>query len=555
MTRWLVSNRRLVDPLIAVALVGGYVALLLATAGDLGYARDEGFYYQAATSYARWFELLLDDPSAAVQRVQVDRFWRINHEHPALMKSLSALSLSILHSRWHWFDEAGTALRFAGMLVSSLAVAFTYLWGARVVGRGPAVVGALLLGLMPRVFHHSHLDCFDMPVAALWLVTTYVYWRALSGGGLRWVLLTGVLYGLLLNTKHNSWLLPAALLVHLLLTQHHQLWRQLRRGRVRLLAPLLAMLCLGPLVLYLSWPWIWFDTVDRLREYVAFHMGHEYYNMEFLGQTYYKPPMPRGYAWLMTAATVPAVTLLLLFMGLLESAREVARRGLRSTPGEQSRPSTDALWLLCLLVSYAPWLSTDTPIFGGTKHWLTAYPFLCLFAARGFALVSSRLSARCSPYLPGRLARLGVVGITLAGCVLVGPVVMTAQSHPWGLSAYTPLVGGAPGAANLGLNRTFWGYTTGAVQGFINERVPARGVVYVHDTALQSFALMQRDRRIRQDIRPVLQISASELALYHHEPHMSRVEYQVWVDYGTTAPALVGAYHGVPVIWVYERPR
>jgi 4-amino-4-deoxy-L-arabinose transferase-like glycosyltransferase len=600
MSRLPAWTNRLLDPLIAVGLVGGYVALLLATVGDLGYARDEGFYYWAAQSYERWFDLLLTDPSAALEREQVDRVWSVNHEHPALMKSLFALSLRYLHTKWHWLSEAGTALRLPGMVVSSLAVGVTYLWACRAVGRWPALVAALLLALMPRVFYHSHLACFDMPVAALWLATTYAYWRSLPERGLRWPILTGVLFGLLLNTKHNSWLLPLALVAHWVLIRSRLLGQRVGPGWVKLPIALVAMLTIGPVLWLLTWPWIWFDTAKRLGEYVSFHMNHDYYNMEFLGQTYWKPPMPRGYAWVMTAATVPSITLLLFAVGLIDSVR-LDRQGLRtlaatvagwsrawrtrlaggrqsdtssdhSLPPEQPAPADaesrrsapagvqlrrhgDWLWLVCLLTSYAPWLSTSTPIFGGTKHWLTAYPFLCLLAARGFSLTSTRLCALLGPRLPERLARYPLVAAGLAVCVTLGPALMTAQSHPWGLSAYTPLVGGAPGAATLGLNRTFWGYTTGAVAGFINQRAPPYGAVYVHDTAMQSFSLMHRDGRLRRDLRGVWYIHTSDLALYHHEPHMSRVEYQVWVDYGTTTPAHVGTYHGVPVVWVYVRPR
>src|SRR5690606_37389915 len=115
------------------------------------------------------------------------------------------------------------------------------------------------------------------------------------------------------NTKHNSWLLPPVLMLHFVSTAA---WRS-REGR-RLSGPSKALLCMsliGPLVFYASWPWIWRDTWARLLEYVRFHTGHAYYNMEFLGHTYHKPPMPRLYAWVMTLATVPATTLLLFGLG------------------------------------------------------------------------------------------------------------------------------------------------------------------------------------------------------------------------------------------------
>ncbi|HXS16454.1 MAG TPA: glycosyltransferase family 39 protein, partial [Polyangiaceae bacterium] len=343
-----------------------------------------------------------------------------------------ALSHRYLFTGLQLFREQGTAYRFPGMVVSTLAVVVTYVWGARTSGRLAGVVGALSLALMPRVFYHSHLACFDAPVMAMLLLTSYAYARSLEGGA-GWPVATGVIYGLLLNTKHNAWLLPGAFGLHFLITRGRFALLDLRAKRWPLPHAFLAMGLISPLVFYAGWPWIWHDTLARLREYASFHLQHEYYNMEFLGQTYWKPPMPRLYAWLMTLATVPSITLLLFAVGL---GVFVLKRGRESTP---------LLWLLCLLMCYAPWWSSGTPIFGGTKHWLTAYPFLCLFAGRGFASSASRIAQ-----LVPEKAWTSAVPMAVAALVLLGPLWMTLHSTPWGLSFYTPLVGGAPGAASLG---------------------------------------------------------------------------------------------------------
>lgn len=564
------------DAVIALLLGCNYLGALLATAANLGYARDEGFYYHAARVLERYFELFAEPGAEPFAREVTDRYFAVNHEHPVLMKLMFALSHRVLYDGLGLFSEHGTAYRFPAMLLAALAVGVTYLFGRAAYGRLPAFVAALLFAAMPAIFYHSHLACFDVPVLSLWLVTTYVYYRSLTAKGLAFVVGSGVLYGLLLDTKHNAWLLPFALLFHLALTRGASVTRGVAfplGGRRRLIVPyaLFAMATLGPLVFFAGWPWIWHDTVARLREYAEFHLGHEYYNMEFLGRTYWKPPMPRLYAWVMTLATVPAVTLALFALGAGSSLQAALRAPLarwfrRVTPAEApaaaprathgtARTSLDVLWAVCLLVSYAPWFSSSTPIFGGTKHWLTAYPFLTLFAGRGFLLVVNGLVAALQKRAwfarwggPRRVA-------TFAACAcLPGPVVMTAHSHPFGLSFYTPLVGGAPGAASLGLNRTFWGYTTGSLTAALNERGAPGDLVYVHDTALQSWELMTRDGRVRADLRGTLNIHASRLALYHHEPHMSRVEYQIWVDYGTIAPVAVADYDGVPIAWLYERP-
>jgi 4-amino-4-deoxy-L-arabinose transferase-like glycosyltransferase len=525
------------DAWITAALFLGYLTLLVHTAGSLGFMRDEGFYFSAARTYGEWFSQLWQSPADALARSVVDRHWAVNHEHPALIKSLFALS-----HRWFSgaFTETSQSFRLPAMLLSSLAVALTFLWGRRTFGRAGGLVAALSFAFMPHVFFHAHLACFDMPVAAMWLVTSYVYVRSLETPRLGWVVAAGVVYGLLLDTKHNSWIFPFAVLLHFALTQGGPLLRDVRGGaafwrRVPLAWP--SMLLLGPLVFYALWPWLWHDTVARLREYVAFHTGHEYYNMEFLGRTYWKPPMPRGYAWLMTLGTVPLVTLALAAVGAVAARRASENR------------SPLAFWAVCIVMSYAPWLSDGTPIFGGTKHWMTAYPFLCLFAGLGFTRVVAALRALRPRYPSWALATVAAI------CVLIGPLVMTLHSHPFGLSAYTPLVGGAPGAASLGLNRTFWGYTTQSLAPFINQRAPRRGVVYVHDTASQSFAMFQEDGRLRRDLRGSLDIGASDLALFHFEPHMSRVEHQIWVDYGRVSPDAIAAFDGVPIAWAYLRKR
>ncbi len=574
---WRSNRDRWVDSAIAAGLFAGYLAWLIATADTLGYSRDEGFYFSAARSYGKWFELLLSDPSRAFERTLVDQYWKENSEHPALMKSLFWLSHHELAGTV--FREPGTAYRFPSMVLAAGLVAALFHCGRSAFGRAGGLVAAGAFALMPRIFYHSHLSCFDVPIAALWFFTAFAYQRSLERPGLRWPLACALLFGLALDTKHNAWILPPAIALHILVRHVLELsstsalrsgsrWqRVLRLLRIQVpLAPVL-MLFIGPAVLYAGWPWIWRDTWARLEAYVRFHTEHVYYNIEFLGRTYFEPPFPRSYAWVMTAATVPAITLVLGAIGfatavvcgakawnarrrLLRTPEPEASTGDVAVPSAATRSAPELLWAIGIVASYGPWLSNETPIFGGTKHWITAYPFLALFAGRGFVWVLGSLRSEM-PSL-GRFPKL--TAGALGACALLGPLAMTWNSHPWGLSAYTPIVGGAPGAATLGLNRTFWGYTTGALQDFINGAGPNQRV-FVHDTAMDSFRMLQKDGRLRRDLKPWWTVSGSTLAIYHHEQHMSRVEHMIWVDYGTVAPAYIGAFDGVPVAWMYQRPR
>jgi hypothetical protein len=545
----------LVDHLIGAALAILYLIILVKTAHGIGYARDEGFYFRAASAYSDWFDSLGRDLNAATSQSAVDAAWSNNHEHPALVKSLFGISWNLFYKKLHLFSEEGTSFRFGGMCFAAAALWLIYIWGTRARSRPAGLVAALLFAMMPRVFYHAHLDCFDVPIACMWALCAYVYWRSLQTETLGWAIATGVIFGLALDTKHNSWFLPVALTLHALIAKRERIWRGLKYGEIRAPLALWAMASIGPFVFLALWPWIWFDTVERLTDYVNFHLNHEYYNMIFLGVNYWKPPMPRGYMWLMTAATVPTITLLLFFTGA--GSRLRAHLGpmfsRQADPPTYDPAYTDLLWTICLLIQVAPWiLSTNTPIFGETKHWLTAYPFLCLFAGVGFDVIARQVRALFADRLP-RPALL-TAEAAVAAAVLAAPFVETMHSHPWGLSNYTPLVGGAPGAASLGLNRQFWGFTTGAVTDWLNEHVSAGQSVFIHDTAWDSWDMLHHDGRLLPKVQGAWTIPSSAVALYHHEEHMEGVEYQIWSVFGTSRPAHIGVYDGVPVIYVYESP-
>jgi hypothetical protein len=585
------SRRRIVpvlrehwlDALLTWGLGLGYLVVLLVTAQQLGYSRDEGFYFQAANDYGRWFKILLSDPQQAIQKATVNQFWDSNHEHPALIKSLFWASHEWLRGQ-PLITDHGTAYRFPAMALSAICVSVIYAWGRRLIngaeGRILGVIAAVSFGFLPQVFYHAHLACFDMPVTAMWVITTYAYWRSTLKASWFWPIATAVLYGLLLNTKHNSWILPGALFLHLI-GDRVLGFRGVRLTRLGVPASWFTTLLIAPLVFVGTWPWIWFNTYKRLQQYVEFHTGHVYYNMEFLGQTYFKAPMPRLYPWLMTVATVPTILLALFLIGLvvfgqtglwpgvrwrvrwlkqqalaligwLQRRKEAASPAPEPVFDDEHRHagSTLLLWATCILASYAPWVTKTAPIFGGTKHWLTAYPFLCLFA--GFAFVTVQRMARELPLMAR--VRNTVSAFAGAGVVLV-PVVIALGAHPWGLAAYVPLVGGAPGAASLGLNRSFWGYTTASIAPYLNDNAATGARVFIHDTAGQSWQMMAKDKVLRRDLQPWYSVHGSDWAIYHHEQHMSRVEFMTWVDYGTVTPAKIGSYDGVPVVWVYQRPE
>jgi 4-amino-4-deoxy-L-arabinose transferase-like glycosyltransferase len=551
------------DHLIGACLGAVYVAWLLTTVRSVGVPRDEGIYFRAGSDYIRWWRMLFERGRDALERGAIDSCFGINHEHPSLFKTLFGASWLFFHEKWRLFEDATTAYRLPGMMSAALAIWVTYLFGARAWSRRAGLVAAVLLALMPQVFFHAHLACFDVPIMAMWIWCVYVHWRAQETRSIAWAIATGVVYGLALDTKHNAWFIPAALVPHALFVQRHAVLRALRAGRVAIPSSLVAMATIGPAVFLALWPYLWSDTMGRIQWWVDFHRHHEFYNIEFLGKNYFGPPSPRSYLPVMIVATVPTVTVLLFFAGALDRVSVAARRlrawalGVLKRPVDAaSRPArdpreTDLLLALSFAVAVGPWLLSSTPIFGGTKHWMPAYPVLALFAGRGFELVSDALR-RALPSLDAR--RMLAAQIALGACVFVAPLAITAHAHPFGISAYVPLVGGTAGGADLGLNRQFWGYTTqNAAVEYLNANAPRGATVFIHDTTWDAWGRMQEEGRIRGDLRAVGSPHEAMYALVQHELHMSEVDYSIWVADGTDSPAYIVTQDGVPIVSVYKR--
>lgn len=553
------------DHVIGASLGLLYLAWLLGTARELGFPRDEGVYFRAATEYWRWWLMLFERGREALQQGPIDSAFSMNHEHPALMKTLFGFSFWLFHEKWRVFADASTAFRLPGMATASLAIWVIYLFGARAWSRRAGAVAAVLFALMPRVFFHAHLACFDVPITAMWILCVYVHWRAQEKRSLGWIVAVGVVYGLALDTKHNAWFLPLVLVPHALFVQRHAIWRALKVGRLSLPGSLVSMAVLGPLVLVALWPYLWNDTLARVQWWVNFHLHHEYYNIEFLGKNYFGPPSPRSYLPVMVLATVPTVTLLLFFVGAVERGGVAVKRLLAWPRGVLKRAAataadaprrdareTDLLLALAFLVAIGPFFLPKTPIFGGTKHWMPAYPVLALYAGRGFDLLVPAMH-RALPRLEAR-ARWAAEALMVV-CVILAPLAITAHSHPFGLSSYVPLVGGTAGGADLGLDRQFWGYTSqNAAEEYLNPRAPRGATVFIHDTTWDAWQRMQDEGRVRADLRAVGAPGEGMFALVEHELHMNEVDYAIWVADGTDAPAYIVEHDGVPIVSVYRKP-
>ncbi len=574
----------------AAALFSVSLALLLHAQRDVGLARDEVIYMQQGSTYARWWLDLVDgDPVRDAKRIDAafgaGRVDAGNGEHPPLMKTLFGLSEALLH------DELGvasrtTAYRVPTALLQALLVVIVFGFTRAVWGYAEGVVAASLVMLLPRLFFHAQLACFDAPIAALWFATVVAYYKALASR--RWCLLLGVVFGLALATKHNAIILPSVILSHyawVSLWARREAWTQARtqardlvgRGRsrsrlavaLRMIWPtlreaaiglrerrplaLVAMVVVAPATLFALWPRLWVHP-GHVVDWIGFHLSHVHYNFEYLGENWNAPPFPWHVALVTTLLTVPVVTLAAGGVG----AGVLAVRARRGEAADPDRAPA-LLLLLSLGASMGPFFLGSTPIFGAEKHWAPAMPSICIAAGIGAVWSARRLGAWLAErtvWLRTQRARLdGVAIAVLGGALVAAAAVETAAAQPYGLTHYNALAGGDAGGADLGMNRQFWGLAARGVLPVLRAQPP--GKVYSHD-ASPAWGWYIRDHLLDAGHgdagREEAGIARSQYAIVVHELHFNRHDFLIWKAYGTVQPFFVLRAGGVPIVSVYRRP-
>jgi hypothetical protein len=148
-----------------------------------------------------------------------------------------------------------------------------------------------------------------------------------------------------------------------------------------------------------------------------------------------------------------------------------------------------------------------------------------------------------------------LVPVASMGVLLAPGIAETAHSHRFALSHYTLAAGGVPGAADWGMNRQFWGFTTRSVVDFLRARLPDGGTVFIHDTTVGAFEMLKRDGHLPANIHATGAMSEADYVLVHHEHHMVEVDFQAWQLFGNVQPVHVLTYDGVPILSIYEHPR
>lgn len=479
-------DSRLLRWFIPSALFLGSLLIVIITAGDYGVVWDEPAYFHASDLHVGWLKSVVERPhgdfSALLNDNGIAEAWHwnpYNVPHPPLSRIISGLTHILLYP----FLDKFTSYRVAPALFFAALVTVAYLWVKELFGKLAGLFSAMAILLMPNLFAFAHMAVTDLPLASLWFVTTYAFWKGIKNW--LWSIVLGVVWGLALATKFPAVLLPIPVV----------LWAQTFQ-RNRYSNNTFTMLFVAPIIMVAIQPYLWHNTGVRVLEFLYEGISRGYrpdtnFGVAFFGKTLLSSQLPWYYAFFIVGITTPEPFIVLALVGIVAIAWSSKQRA--------------ALMLFFLSGTFIMTLGMlpGAVLHDGVRQLLSALPFIAALAGAGFHFVFRFLARLGSNHLQALRFGLGKLKIAafLLPLLCFSPFLDVYLSHPFQLSYYNRLVGGPPGAYHHGLETSYFmeAFTPKFLR-MLNQKLPPNAIINA-SWANFMFRFYQREMRLREDIK------------------------------------------------------
>lgn len=538
------------------AAIGIFIFFYIHLTSDMiGFVRDEGFYMRAASITADWFGSMEKSFAKGkflepFSRASIDNYFKFNSEHPAFMKNLFGFSQYLFERKLGWMSFAQSA-RFVGAVFAMLTAVLIYFFGLMFFNRFTAVAAPVLFFMMPHIFFHSHLACFDVPILFFWSAVFFLYAVFLKTGSFRTGVFTAILLGFALGTKHNAFFIPVLLFTgwfvfYLLGYRKERQCNWFKKFFISVPKIFYLFVFITIPVYFMVWPWIWFDTVKRFGNYLAFHTLHVNYTNYYFGMELAKPPFPFNYPFGMTLFTTPVPQLLCFFAGIILFLSGIFKKS------DWKEKEISAAMLAGSLFPVFLIAVPSVPIFGGIKHWFTGYP---LMLTAGVYVISEQIKA----FAGSGSVKQKLVPAAVFFLVAVALVPMNVKFAKRGAAFYNELLDGAQGAAELRMQRNFWGYDILDLVDRLNSIAPPRSTVYVmggyEGLNWNSFLYLKKEGIIREDINGTNTLKNADYAFFFYEKQNEHMLNEIASEFGSVKAEAVSQTDSVFYSALFRREK
>ena len=409
--------------------------------------------------------------------LDIDRIYGVAFELPLLF---AERALGLEDSRDVYLSRH--VLQHLFFLVSGVfCYALVYrLFGSRIV----ALLAMTLFLIHPRLYAASFVNSKDVPFLGMFMIALFFIHRAFRRDTAFAFILCGVAVGLLVNVRIVGVLL-FAVVAGMRLLDLMRAPNGAERRRVLVTTGMFALF--SAVTMYVTWPYLWPDPIDRFIEsWERFARHDDAWNL-FEGEAIRASEVPLRYIPGWFAITTPPVVLAL---GVIGALRVLARSATSWREALANTPRRFALTLVLLVAGpvLGVWL-IGSLLYDGWRHMYFLYAPFLLLAAFGIQwLLSSR----------GVILRAGVAVLAVAGIGVA--VVSAARIHPHQNVYFNALVDRAtPNALVATYDMDYYAQSIRGVLDEMLERYPDSRlhVSHIVGTPKKNILILSEDNRSR----------------------------------------------------------
>jgi hypothetical protein len=521
---------------IPVILFLGTLLLIGVTLKDYGVTWDEPPYFHASDLHVRWItgfsaNIVTGELRNSLDDQTISAAWHwnpYNVPHPPFSRIVSGFAKEISSP----FLDKFSAYRMGPALFFAVLVTVIYLWMKELFGAATGLFSALAMIVTPNLFGFAHIAVTDLPLASMWFLTAYSFWKGLSNW--KWSIVLGVTWGLALSTKF-----PAVLILIPLIVWAHLFHRD------KYVNNLFTMLFIAPVVMVATQPYLWHQTGLRVLEFVYEGISRGYraetnFGVLFFGQILPSSHLPWHYSFFMIGVTTPEPLVVLASLGVM------------SISWRKNRRSAALLLFFNAVFILLLGVMPGAVLHDGVRQMLSVLPFLAALAGVGFhALLNWLVKLLQNRHALTQVTRLETKAagiLILLACF--SPILDVYLCHPFQLSFYNRFVGGVRGAYARGLETTYFmeAFTPNFLRA-LNESLPRDATV---NASVANFMLLfyQKEGRLRPDIKITNGHSFDYSIIFNRRTTLGPGERKL-VD-GPTKPLLSVDLAGIPLVSVFE---
>lgn len=355
--------------------------------------------------------------------------------HPPLSDILESVFNKIFFAKLGLVNDVDS-YRLYGILLASVLVGLVFYWTSKTYGTVSGIFAAISLALYPLFWSESHFNTEkDIPEAVYWSLFLYLIWKGYTKRNWKWILVSGVFFGLALGTKFNILFSIFVFGPWLLFLMGKKIFA---KSNIKYVFLGVAAILIGIIIFYASWPFLWQDLIGGTQAVFQYYKD--------IGLTAAIDPRFRGpfnvntYPLIWIAFTTPIPILFFSLLGIVLVVINL----------KKERHLTGVLFFLWLAVPVVRVTLPDTNIYGGVRQIMEYIPAMAIFSGIGVSRLFNLLTKRLGK----------IVSVTLLLIPFVFIVIQLYKIHPNENVFFNRLAGGLSGAKAI--NLPSWGNSFGA---------------------------------------------------------------------------------------------